>query len=128
MKYLITESQFKLLSELERNWRDFEYEGQYLELKDRLIPLIIDKIESYDENDYRINLLNSKGEIMIVFNKYRDPDNSGEIFYNSDITKNMERRLPHPLWSIHGKYIISDVFNYFFPDKEVKSVREVGIA
>ncbi len=128
MKYLITESQFKLLSELERNWRDFKYEGQYLELKDRLVPLIIDKIESYDENEDRIYLFNSKGETMIIFSKYKDPDNSGEIFYSSDITKNMERRLPHPLWSVHGKYIISDVFNYFFPDKEVKSVREVGIA
>jgi hypothetical protein len=128
MKYLITETQFKLLSELERNWRDFEYEGQYLELKDRLIPLITDKIESYDENEDRIYLFNSKGETMIIFSKYKDPDNSGEIFYSSDITKNMELRLPHPLWPIHGKYIISDVFNYFFPDKEVKSVREVGIA
>ena len=128
MKYLITETQFKLLSEIERNWRDFEYEGQYLELKDRLVPLISDKIASYDENDDRINLFNSKGEIMIIFSKYKNPDNSGEIFYNSDITKNMERRLPHPLWSIHGKYIISDVFNYYFPDKEVKRVNEVGIA
>jgi hypothetical protein len=99
-----------------------------LELKDRLVPLISDKIESYDENENRIYLFNSKGETMIIFSKYKDPDNSGEIFYSSDITKNMERRLPHPLWSIHGKYIISDVFNYFFPDKEVKSVREVGIA
>ena len=128
MKYLITETQFKLLSELERNWRDFEYEGQYLELKDRLVPLISDKIASYDENDDRINLFNSKGEIMIIFSKYKNHGNSGEIFYNSDITKNMERRLPHPLWSIHGKYIISDVFNYYFPDKEVKRVNEVGIA
>jgi hypothetical protein len=128
MKYLITESQFKLLSELERGWRDFKYEGQYLELKDRLVPLIIDKIESYDENEDRIYLFNSKGETMIIFSKYKDPDNSGEIFYSSDITKYMERRLPHPLWSVHRKYIISDVFNYFFPDKEVKNVREVGIA
>jgi hypothetical protein len=40
MKYIITESQFELLSELERGWMDSEYEGQYDKLKDRLIPLI----------------------------------------------------------------------------------------
>ena len=35
MKYLITESQLKLISELERTWRDFEYEEQYNKIKDK---------------------------------------------------------------------------------------------
>ena len=35
MKFLITESQFKLLSEIERHWMDFEYEEEYNKLKGR---------------------------------------------------------------------------------------------
>ena len=35
MKYIITESQLKLISEIERTWRDFEYEEQYNKIKDK---------------------------------------------------------------------------------------------
>ncbi len=35
MKYIITESQLKLISELERDWRDFQYEEQYNKIKDK---------------------------------------------------------------------------------------------
>ncbi len=130
MKYFITESQFKLLSELERNWRDFKYEEQYLKVKDKLISIIDDKIESYSEDENYIVLFNKDGDRLIVFSKYKNEGDTdtGEIFYSSDITKYLERRLPHPLWLVHGKYIIADVFNSYFPNKEIKSVREVGFA
>lgn len=130
MKYFITESQFKLLSELERNWRDFKYEEQYLKVKDKLISIIDDKIESYSEDENYIVLFNKDGDRLIVFSKYKNEGDTdtGEIFYSSDITKYLEPRLPHPLWLVHGKYIIADVFNSYFPNKEIKSVREVGFA
>ena len=56
MKYIITESQFKLLSELERHWMDFEYEQQYNELKDKLVPYIVNKIDSYNDEEDIIDL------------------------------------------------------------------------
>ena len=56
MKYIITESQFKLLSEIERHWMDFEYEQQYNELKDKLVPYIVNKIDSYNDEDNIIDL------------------------------------------------------------------------
>ena len=67
MKYIITESQFKLLSELERHWMDFEYEQQYNELKDKLVPYIVNKIDSYNDEDNIIDLYDSDGEIIIRF-------------------------------------------------------------
>ena len=33
MKYIITESQFKLISEIERDWRSSDYAEEYEELK-----------------------------------------------------------------------------------------------
>jgi len=44
MKYLITESQFQLISELERNWRDFDYKEQYEKIKHKLIPYFINNV------------------------------------------------------------------------------------
>ena len=41
MKYLITESQYKLISELERHWMDKEREGEYDEIKDGLINYFV---------------------------------------------------------------------------------------
>ena len=54
MKYIITESQLKLISELERDWRDFEYEEQYNKIKDKIIPYIVDQFDSYDDENNRI--------------------------------------------------------------------------
>ena len=52
MKYVITESQYKLISEkVERNWRDKEYEHQYSKLSNKLIPLVSNMIKSYSEDD-----------------------------------------------------------------------------
>ena len=130
MKYLITETQFKLLSELERNWRDFEYEEQYQKIKDKLITIIGNKIESYSDDENYITLYDKRGDKLIVFSKYKNEDDTdtGEIFYDSGLSDKIEKILPHPLWLVHGKYIISDVFNYYFPDKEVKHVRVVGFS
>jgi len=123
MKYLITESQFKLISELERDWRDSEYKEHYLKVKDNIIKSISKKIEGYDEDEDRIYLVDSNGKIMIIFSKYKSTENSGEIYYSSTIFDDMLRFLPHPWWLRHGKYIISDIFSSFFPEKEVKAVR-----
>ena len=54
MKYIITESQLKLISELERDWRDFEYEEQYNKVKGKIIPYIVDQFDSYDDENNRI--------------------------------------------------------------------------
>ena len=48
MKYIITESQFKLISELERTWRDFEYENDYNKIKDKVVPYIANQFDFYD--------------------------------------------------------------------------------
>ena len=68
MKYLITESQFQLISELERTWRDSEYKEQYERIKDKLIPYFVNKVESYDDSDNRrITLFDSDNKLILVF-------------------------------------------------------------
>ena len=42
MKYIITESQLELLSELDRNWMDAEYSEQYNEIKDNFVAFLVD--------------------------------------------------------------------------------------
>ena len=118
MKYLITESQFKLLSELERHWMDFENEEQYNRLKDKMVPYIVNKIDSYNDEDNIIDLYDSDGEIIIRFIPYT---RNGSLYYNRDLDKKLEKLFPHPIWMIHGKYIMSDVFNHFYPEYNVMS-------
>ena len=123
MKYLITESQFQLISELERNWRDFEYKEQYERIKNKLIPYFVNKVESYDDNVNRITLFDSDNKLILVFYT-----GSGELFYNRELDELYYKLLPHPLWLVHGKFIMSDVFEQLFPDYKVLSARSVGFS
>ena len=124
MKYLITESQFQLISELERNWRDFEYKEQYERIKNKLIPYFVNKVESYDDSDNRrITLFDSDNKLILVFYT-----GSGELFYNRELDELYYKLLPHPLWLVHGKYIMSDVFEQLFPDYKVSSAKSVGFS
>ena len=123
MKYLITESQFQLISELERNWRDFEYKEQYERIKNKLIPYFVNKVESYDDNVNRITLFDSDNKLILVFYT-----GSGELFYNRELDELYYKLLPHPLWLVHGKFIMSDVFEQLFPDYKVLSAKSVGFS
>ena len=123
MKYLITESQFQLISELERNWRDFEYKEQYERIKNKLIPYFVNKVESYDDSVNRITLFDSDNKLILVFYT-----GSGELFYNRELDELYYKLLPHPLWLVHGKFIMSDVFEQLFPDYKVLSSKSVGFS
>ena len=124
MKYLITESQFQLISELERNWRDFDYKEQYEKIKHKLIPYFINKVESYDDSsDNRITLFDSNNKPILIFYT-----GSGELFYNRELDELYYKLLPHPLWLVHGKFIMSDIFEQLFPDYKVLSARSVGFS
>lgn len=130
MKYIITESQYKLISEkIERTWRDKEYENQYPKLSSKIIPLISNMIKSYSEyEDHKIALRGSDGEILILFIPYRYSDkvsNNGEIYYNRRLDNMFEEMLPHPLWAVHGKYILQDIYNSYFPDANIMDVKSV---
>ena len=124
MKYLITESQFQLISELERTWRDSEYKEQYERIKDKLIPYFVNKVESYDDSDNRrITLFDSDNKLILVFYT-----GSGELFYNRELDELYYKLLPHPLWLVHGKFIMSDIFEQLFPNYKVLSARSVGFS
>ena len=130
MKYIITESQYKLISEkVERTWRDREYEHQYPKLSSKLIPLISNMIKSYSEDeDHKIALRGSDGEILILFIPYRYSDkvsNNGEIYYSRKLDEMFEESIPHPLWAVHGKYILQDIYNSYFPDANIMDVKSV---
>ena len=120
MKYLITESQYKLISELERTWRNVEYAEQYKKLKHRLVPYFEKLVDSYDENDFDIYLFDSDNKILVSYIK-----KSGELYYSRHLDNLYEEMFPHPIWLVHSDFILSDVFNIYFPDYEVKSVKSV---
>jgi hypothetical protein len=124
MKYIITESQFQLISELERTWRDVEYKEQYDRIKNKLIPYFLNKVKSYDDSDNRITLFDSDNKPILIFYT----NSSGALFYNRELDELYYKLLPHPLWLVHGKFIMSDVFEQLFPDYKVLSVRSVGFS
>ena len=121
MKYIITESQLELLSELDRNWMDAEYSEQYNEIKDNLIPFIQKLFKAYSENDTTIDLVNKNKDVIVSYYK-----KSGELFYDNSIDKRYSDLFPHPMWSVHRKYLIADMFESFFPDYKVRSVRSAN--
>jgi len=127
MKYIITESQYELLSELERDWRTSEYSDEYPKLRDKMVPLIINRIKSYSKSDDRINLYDSDNNRILSFLIYKGGDR-GELFFSRDFADVFEKMLPHPLWYVHDKYLMSDVFESLFPDKKVVSVRSANMS
>ena len=122
MKYIITESQHKLISELERTWRDIEYTEQYERLKPKMIRYFESLVDSYSEYSDAFVLLDSDRKKVMIYMKP-----SGELYYNRDLDKTYNEAFAHPIWMVHGKYIMSDVFNEFFPDYEVKSSKSANI-
>ncbi len=120
MKYIITESQYKLITELERTWRNVEYAEQYEKLKHKLVPYFEKLVDSYDESEFRIGLFDSEGKLIMMYIKQ-----SGELYYSRHLDNTYGDAFPHPIWIVHGDFILSDVFNIYFPDYEVKSVKSV---
>jgi len=102
---------------------DFEYEEQYNKIKDKLVPYIVDMIDSYDEMETfnRIVFMDSSNNPVMLYVGY--DEKNGEIYMDGDFNDEMYKIFPHPIWSIHGKYIMADVFNYFYPDLNVVDSR-----
>ena len=122
MKYIITESQLNLISELERHWMDLEYEDQYNKFKDKIVPYIVNDIESYSEDEDRIYLYDLGGNVIMVFVIFED-GKTGDLYYNHKYDGFFEEMLPHPIWLTNGKYFISDAFESILPDYKVFDVR-----
>ena len=123
MKYIITESQYKLISELERDWRSRDYEEKYNKLKHKFVPYFVNLVDTYNESDFRIGLFDSERKLLMMYIKQ-----SGELYYRRQLDDTYGDAFPHPIWLVHGKFILSDVFNEYFPDYEVKSVKSVTLS
>jgi len=111
-----------IISELDRNWMDSEYEEQYERIKGGIIRSVKKMMKSYNENDDRINIYGENKKRLISYNK-----KSRELYYDRSISDIMENTLPHPIWYVNGKYIMSEVFESFFPDKIVKSCHSANM-
>jgi hypothetical protein len=120
MKIIITENQ---LNELERDWMGQDSEEQYTRLKESLVNRVKDMIKGYGENEKGIDLYDSEEELLIVYLK-----SSGEVYYSSKLYDLMTSILPHPIWYRHGKYVIADVFESYFPDYRVRRVSTSSFA
>ena len=125
MKYIITESQLKVISELERTWRDFEYEEQYNKIKDKVVPYIANQFDFYDYEGEDLYLYDSDKKLIAKFHFYEDDEEGirGELYFSRDHDELLEKRFPHPFWMRHGKYLVSDAFNILFPEYKVLDVR-----
>jgi hypothetical protein len=52
----------------------------------------------------------------------------GEVYYSNSLYDLMSSILPHPIWFIHGKYVIADVFESYFPRYRVTRVQTANFA
>ena len=120
MRIIVTENQ---LNELERDWMGQDSEEQYTRLKESLVNRVKDMIKGYGENEKGIDLYDSEEELLIVYLK-----SSGEVYYSSKLYDLMTSILPHPIWYRHGKYVIADVFESYFPDYRVRRVSTSSFA
>ena len=118
MKYIITESQLELLSELDKFWDEEKWSNNYTMIKDDVIKSIISMFQSSGKSENYIMIYNSSNEGIVQFNEL-----SGELFYDVSINEKYRLLLPHPIWFIHRKYLMSDAFELLFPSINVKSVR-----
>jgi len=123
MKIKITEEQ---LNELDRDWLGQDSEEQYTRLKDSLVNRVKDMITGYGEDDKRIDLYDSNKELLISYRKNRS--DRGEVYYSNSLYDLMSTILPHPIWYRHGKYVISDVFESYFPQYKVTRVQTANFA
>ena len=108
------------ITEIERDWRTREYEDEYPKLRDKMVPFIGKFIKSYYKGDDVINLYNGDDERIITFRDFGN--GSGELYFENSFGDMISNMLPHPLWYVHGKFLIYDVFKEFFPDKNIKRV------
>jgi hypothetical protein len=58
---------------------------------------------------------------------YKIWDYGGELFVNKEFNNEISKIFPHPIWYRHGRYIMSDVFNYFYPDRKVLKLQNAYI-
>ena len=123
MKYIITESQYKLISELDRHWMDLEYLEQYEKLKNKVIPHFEKLIDGYSRNKSHITLYDSDDAPIMRYNK-----KSGELFYDRSLDNTYNEILPHPFWMVNGKYIMAEVFENIIKGYEVKGVQSAHIS
>ena len=123
MKIIITEDQ---LNELERDWMGQDSEEQYTRLKESLVNRVKDMIKGYGENDKGIDLYDSNEELLITYIK--NHSDRGEVYYNTSLYNLMCNILPHPIWYRHGKYVIADVFESYFPRYRVTRVSTANFA
>jgi hypothetical protein len=111
-----------MISELDRHRTDSEYEEQYERIKGGIIKSIKKMMKSYGENDDRIIVYgDNKQKLMSYLKKSR------ELYYDRSISDIMENTLPHPIWFVNGRYIMSEVFESFFPHKQVKRCSSANI-
>lgn len=122
MKYIIKESQIDLLSEIERNWMDKEYEEGYNEIKDFLVGFIITLFDSYDEIDSEIIIYDEDKEVIFSYVK-----RSGELYYDYSLDELYNKVFPHPFWHRHSKYAMADAFEQSFPKYKVNRVKGAHI-
>lgn len=104
-----------IINELDRNWMDSEHDEKYEKIKGGIIKGVKRMMKSYGENEDRIIIYGENKKRLMNYNK-----KNGELFYDRSIDDVMEKILPHPIWYVNGKYVISDVFESYFPDKTVK--------
>ena len=123
MKIIITEEQ---LNELERDWMGQDSEEEYTRLKDSLVNRIKDMIKGYGEDDKRIDLYDSNEELLMSYRK--NHSDRGEVYCSKSLYDLMSSILPHPIWHIHGKYVIADVFESYFPRYRVTRVQTANFA
>jgi hypothetical protein len=122
MKYIITESQLKRLTE-DDFWSDERQEKEFNKLCEKMVPLIQKMFSYYHEDDKRINLYNSNRETLLTYVKP-----SKELYYSRDLGNFLDKLLPHPLWLIFGSGLMKQVFLSFYPEINIKSVRSANIS
>lgn len=108
------------ITEIERDWRTREYEDEYPKLRDKMVPFIMKFIKSYYKGDGVINLYNGEDERIITFKDFGN--GNGELYFENGFGDMLGNMLPHPLWYVHGKFLIQDVFKEYFPNKNIKRV------
>lgn len=112
----------KNITELDRTWRDQEYEKEYNRIKNKISKPVENMIESYFEDDDFISLYDTEEKRIITYYK-----KTQELYFNRDIADYMSEVLPLYLWARHGQYIISDLFEENFPEYKVKTVTAAGM-
>ena len=128
MKYIITESQRKLISELERHWMDFEYEEQYNRLKNKLVSFIVSMIYSYQDRFGEIVLFDSSDNIVMVFKPHGEDNRNGSLYYDRSFVDSIEGMFAHPIWARHGKYAMADAFSQLYPEYIIRSSQSANIS